>query len=404
MPHTTKNGNPGLLVNFISPPGWTFAPGDTVIGTVVRHSCIVSPEATVTIALIGRVKTKIHKSSGNSSAQFRERKQLFGPPTTSQVLCRGPLHLPPKEERSGDNDLLSWPFSITIPTQSKEEVGKANRTLPGTFYSSNLDSLAPSEGFVEYYLEAQLRYNRRGSFEILKSTCPITLRRFPGTSLLSYNMKKHTVDRTFCSPRLLPGMENADLTMKQKAQKFFGSSKVPELHYKAEMSWPCSIQLDNPSHFPFILNIIPQQEKSCAGIRGVGHEIRLTSIRMCIKGKTTVTAPGKFSKHSFYHDNQSSRYDLQIGLVLKDLESPIIFSSEKENKPVNFGNLFQLVLRSDGLTAGKRRLSKISDLYPSFSITGITHSHWLDIDVILSVVGEIHTIQLRSALKILPPG
>lgn len=404
MPQTTKNGNPDLQVNVVSPPGWTFAPGDTVIGTVVRHSCIVTPEATVAIALIGRIKTKINETSGDSNVVYRERKQLFGPPTTSQVLCRGPLHLPPKEERSGDNDLLSWPFSITIPTQSREEVGKANRTLPGTFYSSNLSFSKSSEGFVEYYLETQLRYNRRGSYEVLNSTCPITLRRFPGTNLLSYNMKEHTVDRTLCSPRLLLGMENADLTLKQKAQKFFGSSKVPELHYKVEMSWPCSIQLDNPSHFPLILNIIPQQAKSCSDIRGVGHKIQLTSIRMRIKGTTAVTAPGNFSRHSIHYDDHSSRYDLQIGLALKNLETPIIFSSEKENKPVNFGNLFQLVLRSDGLTAGKRRLSKISDLYPSFSITGISHSHWLDMDVILSVVGETHTIQLRSALKILPPG
>lgn len=404
MPHTTRNGSPGLQVNVFSPPGWTFAPGDTVIGTVVRQSCIVTPEATVTIALIGRVKTKINKSSGNSNVEYRERKQLFGPPTTSQVLCRGPLHLPPKEERGSDSGLLSWSFSITIPTQSREELRRANCTLPGSFYSSSFGFYTSSEGFVEYYLEAQLRYNRRGSYEVLKSTYPITLRRFPGTSLLSYNIKKHTVGRTFCSPRLLPGMENADLTLRQKAQKFFGSSKVPELHYKVEMSWPCSMQLDNPSHFPFILNIIPQQAKNCAGIRGVGHEIRLTSIRMCIKGKTTVTAPGNFSTHSIHYDDHSSRYDLQIGLALKDLESPIIFSSEKENKPVNLGNLLQLVLRSDGLTAGKRRLSKISGLYPSFSITDITHSHWLDMDVILSVVGETHRIQLRSDLKILPPG
>lgn len=411
MPRTEINAHSDLQVNVASPPGWTFAPGDTVIGTVVRRSSIVAPEATVRIALIGRVKTKVVVRNGNSSAVFRERKQLFSPTMTTQILFQGPLHIPPKQEHDSKNEMLSWPFSITIPTQSREEVtfqptvssghhSNGDRTLPGTFYSGGISFYRSSEGFVEYYLEAQLR--RECSYKVLVSTYPITLGRFPGTDLLGYNIQEHTVNKIVCSQRLLPGMENADLTLKQKAQKFFGSSKLPNLHYKVKITWPGCVQLDNPNPFPFILDVIPQQRKTSSGIQGVEHEIQLTCIKMCIKSKTELTAPTISAKRTVRRDNNSCS-DLQIREALKDLKSPIIFSSEKENKPVDFGNMLQLVLHSNGLTTGKRHLSKIPVIHPSFSTTGITHSHWWDIEVVLSVVGEIHKILISSILEILPP-
>lgn len=41
------------------PPGWSYAAGNSIIGELVRYVTVVSPEALVTISLMGRIKTKI---------------------------------------------------------------------------------------------------------------------------------------------------------------------------------------------------------------------------------------------------------------------------------------------------------------------------------------------------------
>lgn len=147
MPRMQKTGSPSLQIDVASPPSWTFTAGDTVIGTVVSRTPIVAPEATVTITLFGRVKTKItvRKNTGNGTRteHYRGRWLLVGS-ETRQVLHRGPVHL-----ARGSSEPLSWPFSIEIPTRPVSSiVGQsagaksflplnniADHLLPGTFYS-----------------------------------------------------------------------------------------------------------------------------------------------------------------------------------------------------------------------------------------------------------------------------
>jgi hypothetical protein len=147
MPRTKKTGSPSLQIDVASPPSWTFIAGDTVIGTVISRSAIVTPEATVTITLFGRVKTKItvRKSTGNGSRteHYRGRWLLVGS-ETRQVLHQGPVHL-----ATGSSEPLSWPFSIKIPTRPIDSLARqsagaksflplnniADHLLPGTFYS-----------------------------------------------------------------------------------------------------------------------------------------------------------------------------------------------------------------------------------------------------------------------------
>lgn len=90
----------------------------------MRGSQIVTPEATVMITLVGRIKTMIvvtnYNAHGTNHSYYRERKDLFGPTATSQTLFQGPLHLPPAQDRDGDDfGLLAFLHHYTHAAQRR---------------------------------------------------------------------------------------------------------------------------------------------------------------------------------------------------------------------------------------------------------------------------------------------
>lgn len=410
MPQTTESGNADLHIELASPPGWTYTPGDNIIGTVLRRSPIIAPEATVKLALVGRVKTKITTNGSSSHSKYRARWYLFST-TTTQVLFRGPLH-------SFNENGLSWPFELGIPMRPAESAlkdhyseegflpldkdGLAQHTLPGTFFSKNKAWRTSSEGFVEYYLEAWLQYRRGGLYEVHKSTYPITLRPlspviFPGGS----DIQHHKIEQKLRSQRLLPGMEHADLTLKQKTQKFLGSSKVPEVHYRIEIGWPRAVQLDNPSPIPFTLNVVPQQEMTSTSIKDIGLKVRLNWMSMIIKSTTTVLAPGDLRRLLTEDDSHTVCHYLNLEKALERLEGPLEFSVERENEPLDMGGLCQLVLHPHGLSAGDRHLATVPTIQPDIITYNIRHSHLLELKLSLSVAGETYTVPMSTELMVL---
>lgn len=412
MSQTRTNASADLQVDVASPPFWTFAPGDSVIGTVTRRSPIITSEAIVRVELVGRLKVKLDDTNSNNNVH-RVHKQIIKPTASSvQDVCRGPLHLPVQDERSGE-DFLSWPFSLEIPTHARREIGFQRAPgrsdaennngprppLPGSFHSYRSSLSTDSEAFIEYYVEAHMRYKRKGHYENLKSTAPITLGRFPGVLLHNYNLQ-HSL-KTMCvrSQRLLPGMQNAELSLKQKTQKFFASSKVPELQFSVKFVTPAVIQLDYPTPFPLILEVNPWPEKTSPAVQDVDHRVQLSDLKIFIRSSTLLSVPSNFNMSSIHQDYQYFRQDLGVGTILKSLESPLAFSSQGRNEPVNIGNMFRLILRERGL-AGKRPTLKI---WPSFSTACIEHTHALEIEAYFSVVGELCKVEARSNLTILPP-
>ncbi|KAB8239132.1 uncharacterized protein BDW43DRAFT_73336 [Aspergillus alliaceus] len=414
MPRTATIGSANIKIDLASPPGWTYVGGDTVIGNVVRRSHIVAPEATVTLALVGRVKTKIsvkrNNGNGTSTSHYRGRWELFRPPRL--VLFHGPLHLP----RGSADDQLTWPFSLTVPERPTDEVLEghcraesflpldkdtlARSTLPASFYSSSSGWRTSSEGFVEYYLEAELRYGRAGSFEVEKATLPITMRHAPPAGLsFSYDLQSRGVEKRVKSQRLLPGMENAELTLKQKTQKLFGSSKVPEFSYIVEVSWPRAIQLDNPVPIPIIIGIKPSHTSSDIG--GVVQSVRLNWVNMSIKSTTLVIAPGNFSQSNTHDDYHSSRHHFGLKGAFLNLPNPIVFTTGKENEPVDVGNMLGLVLHPNGATVGGRLVTTGMGIYPDFVTYNIHHCNVLDLEMSLTVAGKTHGVKVGSEVRIL---
>lgn len=418
MPRTQKAGGPALQIHVASPPNWRFAAGDTIIGTVVRRSPIVAAGATVTITLFGRVKTKISvkRSNGQSShtEHYRGRWSLVGN-ETRQVLHTGPLHLANGQGNGNNNDCLSWPFEITIPTQPPPALARtdaqsflplgniADHPLPGSFYSERRSFGKSSEGFVEYYLESELRYSFGNKHETNQAITLLSLEHcFTGMPSLAVRIS--TFRRTVQTQRLLPGMEHAKLTFKQKTQKLFKTSKVPSFVYSIELHSPSAITLAGPSPIPLMVQFSSNDVVvDNSSIPDIKPDIRLNWVQMTIKSTTTVAAPGKFIASNTHSDSHSCDYPLGLQAAISRLEKPIVFRSTQDTNGVDIGAVLQLVLHPNGLYAGNRRLSSVPTISPSFVTYNIKHEHTLKWELSLTVAEETQEMKATVPIKILPP-
>lgn len=168
MSSSPKWGDPGnLKINVAAPPNWTFAPGDTIIGTVVRQTPIVSPNATIRLALKGSTETRKEESTGGNDSRWTLVLKWDLLDSQPEELFRGPLHL-----ADGSEECLAYPFEMKVPlgpsltqiTRHENEKNHlpmdhesgAKHTIPGIFFSSNEG--ASASGSIRYNLEAELQY------------------------------------------------------------------------------------------------------------------------------------------------------------------------------------------------------------------------------------------------------
>lgn len=409
MPLTIRKVSPDLKFDVAAPAGWCYAAGDTIIGNLVRHTPIVSPEATITLSLVGRIKTKITESkTNNRHTHYRSEARLV---RSDQTIISGqPLHLP-----EGSGAPLSWQFAVNIPTEPLQSTRQvftpstsfvpldrdhpAHHTLPGSFISFR-DGLAVSSScFVEYYLKALLRYTYKGSSKLVEAIWPFQINHpVEGTDLLS-QLNCLSFNQQIQSQRLLPGMQHADLTFKQKTQKLFGSSKVPKFVFNMNIRHPAAIQLNHREPIPIILEIRPRPELTSPSVED--QSIVINWVRMCLHQCTSVLAPSNFLNDHAHDDNHHYSGNLNLEAAFQGLESPLVMSTaEKGEKRVNIGEMFQLALHPGGFSSGSQLLTAISPI-PDFTTYSIQHTNAVEWKVSYSVAGETGTFKASSAIRII---
>jgi hypothetical protein len=411
MPVTNRKSSPDLKFDVAAPAGWSYAAGDTIIGNLIRHTPIITPEAKITLTLIGRIKTKISESKSNDSrTNYRSEALLV---RSEQTITSGrPLHLP-----EGSGVPLSWEFSVNIPTEPLQSVRRAftprtsfiplgrdhpaHHTLPGSFVSSRDGFTVSSTGLVEYYLKAQLRYTLKGTSKLVEAIWPFRMGHpVDATAAGQLSKLKHlSFPQQVQSQRLLPGMHHADLTLKQKTQKIFGSSKVPKLSFRLNIYHPVAIQLGNPQPIPIILEIRPLPDETSPSVED--QTIVINWVRMTLHQRTSVLAPSNFLSDCPHNDGHPVSRSLNLESVFQRLDSPLVMSTaEKGEKKVNIGEAFQLVLRSNGFASGSRYLTSVSPI-PDFTAYSIRHVNTVEWKIAYSVAGETKTVKASSAMKII---
>ncbi|KAK2593179.1 hypothetical protein QQS21_009108 [Conoideocrella luteorostrata] len=383
MPPTMRQCSPELAIQLVAPPDGMFSAGDNIRGSVVRKMPIVTPDARLEICLLGRAKTKITVRRGqNSHTTYRSRFNFFAtnPGGTRQMLYQGPVHI----ERDAASP-HAWPFSITVP----HSVGAAPRdepsflpltpedmkrhALPPTFRSDSGFLGPDSEGYVEYFLQASLRFEHNQAAVMRWSTLPIKMRPPAGPpAITDWKLRQKQWRKTVVSYRLAPGLESAELSFKQKTKQFFGTSSVPELFHTVELGAPTCLQLDHPSWIPMTLRVIPHRENTSEILHGVPQKAVLNWIKLTVETDTTVTAPSNFSR-SPRTDNHNNKFHFGLEQAFSLLPEPIALAIEENAEPVDVGAALQLHLSSGGLFAGQRRLAPVAPFAPCFTTYNIKH-------------------------------
>lgn len=234
---------------------------------------------------------------------------------TKQQLHKGPIHVP------SSSSPVSWEFALEIPTrpspravasEMKDQEASylplgassiADYPLPSSFYTSGRRGNTRFDAYVEYHLEATLVQQGSSSHhhggDLLAATLPIRIRAPPMPYPLSdFDLRRRSAQFAAASYRLVPGMEDAELTFKQKSKKFFGSSKVPTFGFTLQYDCPSVIQLDNPAPVPFRVRVVPDGRRTSEVLQGVPQVVTLSSLEMVLKADTCVIAPGHFGSHT----------------------------------------------------------------------------------------------------------
>ncbi|KAF3762657.1 hypothetical protein M406DRAFT_46229 [Cryphonectria parasitica EP155] len=389
--------------------GRLFRPGDFITGRVSRRSHMVSPMSTVEVKLRGRAKVKLGKTRYNGQSShttyYRGRFNFFGN-ETRQHLYHGPVHVP--QEGPGE----SWEFAIQIPLHASPEVllgghrdadssflslnkyTVTSTPLPSTFYDRGRQLSTKYETYVEYSLEASLvQQGSHGASYTATFLIPIRALSLPqGRDLPA--LTKRSLPGRVVSQRLVPGMEDVDLSFKQKTQKFFHSSKVPYLGLVAEMTCLGGIQLGAQVSLKF--KIRPDRRNTSEVIHGVPQTAVVTEFELVLKARTQVVAPGTW--HPCDTDSKTAN-DLHAVLLMKIEWDP------KASDPVDVGSLFDLRIHSRYATALGKRVSESgqSAIYPSFTTWCIKHDHILEYKMKVLIAGELVKFEGQTPVVVLAP-
>jgi hypothetical protein len=394
MPRTLRKATPELAIrlqeNLIS-----FSPGDTIIGEVVRAVHTVSTRARITVKLHGRAKSKltVHRSNGSNrtTSHYRGRFNFFLPYDTTQTLFDGPVHIPP------EGGPQAWQFALTIPKKALPRSVKAGNyqdrsylplnddaiaasSLPSTFEFENLSMWGPDfHCYVEYYLEAEFRQENGG--HLSTAAFPILLVTDSTRPFKSCNLRPQTIPGCIKTQRLIPGMENAELSFRQKTQKFFHSSAVPQYSFNIHVHSPTIIKMQSPISFK--IRIVPNRGQT--GDTVGPQTIALTSLAMELKSATSVICEGSLSPHtaSGIKEHNFANKETVLGL-----RSPITVPSDPDAEALDIGALVQISLDSQRSTAGGKHLYQLPRVYPDFITYNIKHSHSFNWELRLEVAGE----------------
>lgn len=409
MPPTVVERTPSLWISLERRnTNQPFAPGETIVGYVHRSAQLVTPNASIYIRLLGRTKSKMVVSTGNSRSIYRGRFNLLHDDATITKLFEGPVHIPP------GGDAAVWPFTLTIPTHvSVKAVCAApvemNTFIPVVPAQVREHGLPPTmgawdegfsttvQGFVEYFLKADIITTVGGRQDTRDATLPVilapVLREPP---IADFKLRPVVYPREVQTQLLLPGRHDDKLSIKEKFKKSMGTPSVPTLSLKFKVEIPTVLQMFNPLPMPFVVQLIPDWEKTTEKIRKEPQKVKLTMVELKIETTTVVNCEGTFSNKS-----DDTRVELNLGVWnrYKSTGYEIDMGQEGNWSAVDVGSLADIRLSPDSIP-GLGTLDK--ELNCSWATYNVQQQHALMWKVHLDVAGEPLNVVGREKITILP--
>lgn len=406
MERTQTKSGPLLAVRLDSGPKSSYAPGDTIRGAVYRTTPIVAPRGQISISLKGQSVCKLLANPGGLPITEHSEFSFFNPPGPTQTLLDGPLHL-----EQGDSGGV-WPFAITIPAVADQEafskgntqdgsylpLGQSGLPLPGSFTVGEVTGT--SDAFVEYFLCAELHGDPKAHDHRRLATMPVTVRpRWPGPPVLDFQLQSRNLRWSVATYRLIPGMQQENLSLSQRSWEFFHSSKVPVFAGDIQVDAPAIIQLESPVPVPFRIRAVPRWDDTSDIVRHVPQEIKLLSLSVSLISRTEVKCAGY---PSAYLGRSERVVDLLVDASLQELGREMLIPCTADGPPLDVGELIGLQVGYTGRMGQAGQV--LHDVYPSFTTFNIKHFHFLKWKMQFSVAGKKFKMGLpQSAITVLPP-
>ncbi|KAK7427769.1 hypothetical protein QQZ08_005707 [Neonectria magnoliae] len=296
-----------------------------------------------------------------SSRIYRGRFNLINAPYNTQTIFEGPLHIPDGGEEQ------TWPFSVVIPTYVDpstlgvthrhhsylpiDEADVATHVLRSSFNSRQYGRRLNKEGFIEYYLRAEVRITRNRSTDTHEAILPVEVKR---------------VD-------LDPPIVNFKLKLWKFRQSF--SLKIHPI--------------------PFRARVVPHWDTSSKIINGARPTAKVTALSMVIVAQTEVKC---VSGINTLNADTRGKLDLRIEDAMAEVEDPIDVPCTHEGPAVDIGEILNLRIGRRGRIG---KLSKNDTLNPSFKTYNIRHDHTLVWFMIVEVVGEEIRTRAVQAITII---
>lgn len=220
---------------------------------------------------------------------------------------------------------------------------------------------------------------------------------------MHYEMTQHSATARVHSHQRLA--EGRHLSLKQKMQNLYGSSKVPEFTCRVEISAPKAVQLDHDVPIPLTLNIVGVPERTSETLRDATVIVAVTSIRISIRVLTATVCRGDSNtdpRAAFWARNHS----IDIMTPQRGLSTPLKFEIGQETAAFDIGNLRDIYLGADGLRKGPHRQLHcgllMRSVYPDFVSYIVRHKHNLQCKLGLLIAGESQTVETSAPIKVLP--
>ncbi|MCJ1327712.1 hypothetical protein MMC10_004385 [Thelotrema lepadinum] len=235
-------------------------PSQTVSGNVRLEATEQVNVDNIQIVFEGRAKSKVKRSSGNSSTTYRGRVVFF---RKAQLLFKGPFTLKPGN--------MEWPFQFQIPKDARGYSGRAGgdmfryphlvrnqfvdqleQPLPPSMHRQSFGFGDQKECYVSYRLSAALKVT--DTFRSNRD-CYATLELQPYRTVATPNIEYlRTLHQfTIQSLHLNPEVSDRSLKFKEKMTTLFSPTKLPMSKFAVRLELPRSAIANQPMRIRLFL-------------------------------------------------------------------------------------------------------------------------------------------------------
>lgn len=414
MPEATKKIGPELGIKLErEQPAYTLP--DTVVGHVFRKSPLVASKAVLTVAVVGRSKSRMVVRHGSWGRIYRGRFPLLNEEDNKQTLLQGPIHIPMD---AGEEQ--KWPFAVTLPAQFDAGRAASGANQDESFLTigargSAMSSLPPSflaekwgfgEGmgcFVEYFLKAELTTTGRGSTQVVEAIQPLVITTLHRTTRAAIGRWKesrseHTWDDSGASAEL-----NLEQSNSASQRRPTSAAKPPGLGFDIVVHSPKTLELDQAEPISLLLRAEPE---ATASSRMGAKDIIVKEILLNLVASTSIKCHGRRGARHAHIDttfNVSTKDTCSSGTTLRipwsgsDIQAVLGPESQhtapmssSQTGAMNAGRHFQLRLPDEGI-------------YESFRTHNICQEYRLEWNITVEIAGQSFVSSGAESVEIIAP-